>query len=121
MVLHDIAQRSGLLIERAAPLNTDALCRSDLNVIDIIAIPDRLKDSVCKAEDQDILYGLLAEVVIDAENLFLVENLVYLVIQFPGRFQIMSERFLDDDPSVAFLRMGHAMLAQKVDDVGEIF
>src|SRR5271168_4866821 len=112
MVLHHIAQRTGLLIEWPAAFNADTLSCRNLHMIDKIAVPDRLKNPVREAKDQDVLHRLLAEVVIDAEDLFLIKNLVHLVIQLPGRFQIMSERLFDDYARMALFRMRHAMVAE---------
>jgi hypothetical protein len=42
-------------------------------VIDVLARPERLEDAVREAERQHVLHGLLAEVVVDAEDLVLAE------------------------------------------------
>ena len=43
------------------------------DVIDVVAVPYRLKDRVCKTQCQDVLYSFLAEKMIDSKDLFLVE------------------------------------------------
>ena len=63
-----------LLVERAATLDPDLLGDRDLHVVDVPAVPDRLEHPVREAEGQDVLHGLLAEVVVDAEDLRLVED-----------------------------------------------
>ena len=76
MVLDHVAQRAGALVIRRAPLDADGLGGGDLHVIDVAAVPDRLEHPVAEPEHQQVLDGLLAEVVIDAEDLLLVEVLV---------------------------------------------
>src|SRR3984885_15728526 len=120
MVLQNVTQRSSFFIEWSAAFNADTLGRRDLNVIDIVAVPDRLKDSVRKAKDQDVLHRLFAKVMVDAEDLVLIKYLVHIIIQLSGRFQIVPERLLDDDPCMALLGMRHALRAKPVDDVGKI-
>ena len=60
------------------------------------AIPDRLEDAVAEPQGQDVLDGLLAEIMIDAVDLALVENGRYFPVQGAGAFEITAERLLDD-------------------------
>ena len=50
------------------------LRNGDLHMIDVIAIPDRFKKGVCKAEDQHVLHRLLAQIVVDAKDLRLIKD-----------------------------------------------
>ena len=68
MVLQHIANSTGLLIKRPAPFDADRLCGRNLNVVDVVPIPDRLKDPITKTEDENILNSLLAKIVIDAKD-----------------------------------------------------
>ena len=61
-----VAQCASLLVIAAAHLDAERFGHRDLHVIDVTTIPDRLEDAVAEAEDQDVLDGLLAEVVINA-------------------------------------------------------
>ena len=65
----------GLLVEAGAPLDAELLGDRDLHVVDELAVPDRLEDAVREPKRQDVLHRLLAEVVVDAEDLALVEVL----------------------------------------------
>jgi hypothetical protein len=47
----------------------------DLHVVDELAVPDRLEDAVREPQREHVLHGLLAEVVVDPEDLALVEVL----------------------------------------------
>ncbi len=55
-------------------------------MVDVVAVPDGLEDAVAEAEDEDVLNSLLAEVVIDAEDLVFVERtLLIFVVELRGR------------------------------------
>ncbi len=69
----------------------------DLDVIDIIPVPDRLKEGVGEAEGQDILDRLLAQVMIDAEDLTFIEDFGEVAVQGPGRVEVAAERLLHHD------------------------
>ena len=69
MVLDDVPRHAGLLVELAAALDADLLGDGDLHVVDVLAVPERLEDAVREAEDEEVLDRLLAEVVIDPEDL----------------------------------------------------
>ena len=68
-----------LVVVAAAPLDADRLGHRDLHVVDVTAVPDRLEDAVGEAEDQQVLDGLLPEVVIDAVDLLLAEQAAQLL------------------------------------------
>src|SRR5438094_6292246 len=69
MVWNHVAQSTGGIKISAALLHAHRLGIGDLHVIDIAAVPDRLKDSVIKAKDQDVLHGFFAQVMINAVDL----------------------------------------------------
>jgi hypothetical protein len=69
-------------------------------VVDGAAVPDGLEDPVPEAQDEQVLDGLLAQVVVDAQDLVLVEVLVQGVVQGAGAAQVVAERLLDDDPAL---------------------
>ncbi len=66
---HHVAKRAGGFVETGASAQAQGLRHIDLHVINEVAIPDRLKQSVGKAEGEDVLRRLFAEEVIDAEDL----------------------------------------------------
>ena len=63
----------------------------------MVRVPDRLQESVCEAEVEQVLDGLLAQVVVDAEDLLLGEDRVKRRVQLPRAGQVLPERLLDDD------------------------
>jgi len=76
MVRHHVAQRAGLVVEAAAVTDADLFVDRDLYVVDMIAIPDRFEHAVGEAQHQDVLHGLLAEVMIDPVDLMLIQELL---------------------------------------------
>src|SRR6266404_7335264 len=104
MILNHVAQRAGLFIVSAATFNAEPFGVSDLNVIDILPVPKRFEDTVRKTKDQQVLHGLFAEIMIDAKDLLLFKNFCELLVEGARAFEVMAERFLDDDtrPALVF-------------------
>ena len=98
MVLHHVAQRAGLLVIPAALAHAQLLADRDLEVIDGFAVPEPLEDGVREPEHQDVLHRLLAQVMVDAEDLLLAGVAGQLPVQLARRFQIVAERLLDHHP-----------------------
>ena len=76
VVLADVAQRAGRVVELAAPVDAGVLGDGDLDRLDRPAVPQRLEDAVDEAQHQQVLRRLLAQVVVDPQQLLLVEVLV---------------------------------------------
>ena len=101
MVRHHVAQRAGCVVEAAAVADAEFLVDRDLHVVDVVAVPDRLEHAVGEAQHQDVLDGLLAEIVIDPVDLVLVDELQQFAVQRPGRGQVGAERLFDHQPPPA--------------------
>ena len=97
MILHDIADRSGLIIKCATALNAEVLGHCDLNAFNIIAVPERFQKGIGEAKDQHIVHGPLAKIVVNAVHVGLVECAQEHSVQFLGRGQIIAEGLFDDD------------------------
>ena len=63
-----VAQGSGLFIKSGAGADAEGFGAGDLDVVDVVAMPDGLEQGVGKAEDQDVLHRLLAEIMVDAKT-----------------------------------------------------
>ena len=74
VVLHHVAQRAGPVVEVAAAFDAHRLGHRDLHVVDRGRVPQRLEQHVGEAQRQQVLHRLLAEIVIDAEDLLLGEH-----------------------------------------------
>ena len=116
MVLHHVAQRARLLVIRPARLHADRLAHRDLYVVDVLAVPQRLEDAVGEAQDQDVLDGLLAEIVVDPVDLPLAEHPRDQPVQLLGALQVAAERLLDDDPRETVGAPREPRFAQAGDD-----
>src|SRR5437773_6713900 len=101
VVLDDVADRAGLLVEAAAPLDAEALRHRDLHALDVVTVPDRLEERVREAEEQQVLHRLLPEVVVDPEDRRLVEHPVQRRVERLRRGQVAAERLLEHDARVA--------------------
>src|SRR5260370_23666830 len=97
MVRQHVPQRAGRIVELAAMLDRERLRDSDLDMIDVIAVPDRLEQAVGKPQRQNVLHRLLSEIMIDAVDLVLIEQLEQLMIERARGSKIGAERLLDDD------------------------
>ena len=122
MVLEHVPDGAGLLVERTTVLDADRFGHRDLHVVDVAPVPQRLEDAVPEAEDQQVPDRFLPEVVVDAVDLRLAEDLADLAVQPLRRLEVVTERLLDDDPPpaaiVAFVV--EADPPELADDLGEL-
>ena len=98
MVLEHVADHARLFeITRPVP-HADLLGHRNLHILDVVAVPDRFEDRVGEPQDQDVLDGLLAQVVIDAIDLMLGKRAVQVAVERERGVQVDAERLLDDHP-----------------------
>ena len=119
MVLHHIAQCTGLLVEGSAALDAQRLGCGDLHVVDVVSVPDGFEDAVGEAKDQDVLDRFLTQIVVDAEDLALVKDGIDALVQIARRSQVMSKGLFDDHADEAALGVGHSMRADVFYDASE--
>ena len=98
VVLHDVADGAGGLVEAGAALDAEALGHRHLDACDVVAVPDRLEEAVREAEEGEVLDRLLAQVMVDPEDRLLGEDLVQLAVERLRGGEVAPERLLDDDP-----------------------
>jgi hypothetical protein len=101
-----------VLVELGPALDRQRLGHVDLDVADVLAVPDGLEEAVGEAEGEDVVDRFLPEEVIDAEDPILVERRVDRAVQCLRRREVGAERLLDDDPRVG----GQTGRAQHLDD-----
>src|SRR5581483_5760809 len=87
-----VAERASLLVEPTARADRQRLRHVDLDVIDEVAVPDRLEEAVGEPESEDVEGRLLAEEVVDAKDLLLGEDLVDGGVQLAGALEVPAER-----------------------------
>ena len=116
MVLHHVAQRAGRVVVGDAVLQADRLGHGDLHMVDMRRVPQRLVERVGEAQRHQVLHRLLAEIVVDAEDLVLAEDAADLVVQRLRRGEAAPDRLFDHDARV---RRDQLMLLQLRGDVAE--
>ena len=98
MRLNHVANRAGSIVKRSAVFHANVFGSGDLNVIDVLVVPDRLKDRVCKTKSKNPLHDLFAEVVIDSINRVFFKGAAKRAVQTCGTRGIVTEWFFNDDP-----------------------
>lgn len=101
MVLYHVLEQGRLVVVADPRPDVDRLCDDDLDVADVVSVPERLPDHVTPPECEDVHNGLLREVVVDSVDVLLPELLVQVVVEGDRAFVAPSERLLDDDPHPA--------------------
>ena len=87
----------GGVVVAAAGTDAEGLGDGDLDVVDRAVVPQRFEDRVGEAQHQQVLHALLAQVMIDAEDLRLREHRTDGVVDGPGGFEIRADRLLEHD------------------------
>ena len=85
MVLNHVTQRTAIVIIGYARFQADGFRYGDLDVIDVVRVPDGLEQYVGKPQCEKVLNRLLAEIVIDAKNAVFAERLGYCIVYFFAR------------------------------------
>jgi hypothetical protein len=105
VALDHVAEGAGVLVVAAAPFDAEGLGGGDLDVVDVLPVPDRVEEAVGEAEGEDVLDRLFPEVVVDPVDLALREHRRHLGDQFLGAAEIMADRLLDHQPVPALGRL----------------
>ena len=71
VVLEHVAEHAGLFVVAGALLDAEGLGGDDPDVVDVVAVPQRLEDRVGQPEGEHVLHRLFGEVVVDPEDLVL--------------------------------------------------
>ena len=118
--MEHVPKSAGCIIIPGSVLDTDRLGDGDLDMIDVIAVPDRLEDRVRKSQHEDVLNGFLAEVMIDSIDLGFAEVAADTIVQFNGTLKVSAERFFKDEFNLFLLagdtRGSQPRRAQMLDD-----
>src|ERR1019366_2156120 len=96
MVLNDIAQASCGFIKCTAIAHAKIFRHGYLNAGNVVAIPDRFQERICKSEIENIHDRFFAKEVIDAEDRVLWKYGAGGVIQLSRRGEVATERLLND-------------------------
>lgn len=98
MVLDHVPHGADLIIKSAAGADAFLFRHGDLDVVDQVAVPDRLPNGIGEAEVEEVLDGFLAEVVVDTEEIRLIQAGLQIVDQLAGGLVVVAKGFFDDDP-----------------------
>ena len=112
VVLEHVAEHAGRVVVTATAAHGHLLRHRDLHVVYIAPIPDRLEDGVGEPQGEDVLHRLLAEVVVDAEDLALTKHRVDVGVEGVSGRLIGAEGLFHDDPPGTAILCRHAVLAE---------
>ena len=116
VVLDHVPQRTGPVVVPTSTAHAQRLRRGDLHVVDAVGVPQRLEEGVGEAGHQQVLDALLAEVVVDPEDLVLLEHRTDGVVDLECRRQVAADRLLQDQARV---RRDQAMFGEAFADRSE--
>src|SRR5262249_29957072 len=88
----------------------------NLNVVDMVAVPERLEDAVGEAQHQDVLDRFFAEEMVDPIDLIFGQYLEYPRVESLRRCKIVAEGVFDDHPPPSVFRLpGEPGVAELLD------
>ena len=96
MILDHIAEGASAFVVGATGFDAEGFGGGDLDMIDVAVIPEGLEDFVGEAEDHDILGGLFAEEMVDAEGLAFGEGFANDGVEIFCGGEVSAEGFFDD-------------------------
>src|SRR6267142_6421206 len=99
MILDHVTDRAGLIVERSSALNSEVFRHGNLHALDLIAVPERLQQRVLEAEENHIMHRPLAQIMIDAEDVLLVEIAKQNLVKRLRRCEVVTKGFFNDDTS----------------------
>ena len=99
MIGNHVAQGAGGFVKAAAMFHAHSFGGGNLHVVDVVTIPERFDNVVGKTKDHQVLDGFFAEIVVDAVDLIFGEDLLEVLVELFGGFQIVAKRFFHDHAS----------------------
>ena len=102
VALNHVARRARGFVKSGALLDAQCFGSSDLHVVHVVPVPQRLENAVAEPQYHEVLDRVFPQVMIDAVDLGFVECLENGLIQLSRRGQVAAEGFFDDDPRPGF-------------------
>src|SRR5713101_2656646 len=99
MILHHVADRAGLVVERSPALDSKILGHGDLDALDITPLPEGLQEGVREPKKEHLIDGPLTEVMVDPKDRPLVESIEQRTVEGLRRGAVAAERLFDDHAS----------------------
>lgn len=112
MVLDDVTGSADSVVVASAATEADVLSHRNLHVVDVMRVPHRLENLVGKAQSHDVLYGFLAQVVVNTEDRGLGEHCIDDFVELARGFLVVTERFFNNDAAprvVSAVRHTHTL------------
>ena len=103
MILDHVTHGPRGVVVTGASLDAERFDRSDLNVADVIGIPKRFEDRICKAHHHDVLGCFLAQIMVNAVGVALWEDFADKGVEKLCAFEILAEGLLHDHAGPASL------------------
>src|SRR5208337_3846641 len=100
MILNHVADGADLFIKCAAALDAEILRHRDLHAFDVMPVPERFKHGIAEAEEENVVHGRLAQIMINSEDGPLIESLEQDGIEGPGRGKVATERLFNDHAGI---------------------
>ena len=116
VVLEHVAHRARAVVVAAAVFHADGFGGGDFNVVNVVAVPERLEEAVGEAQHEEVLHGFFAEVVVDAVYLVFVEVVVDGAVEVFRGLAVVAEGFFYNQPLPAALFVVQAMRGEAFRD-----
>src|SRR5690625_5521949 len=97
MTLDHVSQRAYTFIITGAPIHTELFGDRNLHPLHVAPIPETLEDGIRESKNEQVLDGLLPQIMIDPIDLFLAKILVDDTVEFDGTIEIVTKVLLYDD------------------------
>ncbi len=110
-------KRTGGVVVAGPAFKAERLVPDDVDGLDVLRVPRGLEDPVGETQAQDVLHGLLAEEVVDAEDGVFGHDFMNESVELAGRAEVVAEGLLDHDPAARSERRGAEGLHGSGEDV----
>src|SRR6266567_9086000 len=111
MVLHHVANGAGLVVKTSAALYAEIFRHGDFHTLDVVAVPKGFDKRVGETEGKQVVNCSLAQVVVNAKDIGLIERPKQNLVQLLRRREIVPEGFLNDDArasrTIRFRQVSH--------------
>jgi len=119
VVLDDVAHRARLVVVTGPLADPLFLRDGDEDGLDQRAIPHWFEERVRESQRHHVLNGVLGEVVVDAEDLLFLEGRRELRVELARRGEVVTQGFLDHDPSRHVRPVGEPRSREARQDLAE--
>ena len=115
VVLDHVPHDPGVIEVLAPAFDANRFRNGELDMVDMVLVPKRLKDAVGKAESEQILHRLFTQVMVDSIDLLLFPIGQNLLVEGDRGREIVAERLFDNDPNPAALSFLNPTLSRFVE------